>query len=339
MAKADKPKKKKAKEKPVRKAEVSRKEKAPNKLPFIALVLLVVVLAVFLVFYGSKFLQNIDLDKSRDNQTGQNLPIEPQAQDFLLTIEPLRESFYRGGRIVIFTSLLSNTDQNYRFNGEWFSVNRIGNETVYAPIKDSPYSETFDLKKGQYVVQYRWFSISEANVASALFLGNAKPDSGTAQSKNATVKIVDMEELAPYLSANEKITINDSVTIFALKNLPKTRQSDEEHAKLLLKLTRSHMSFPNGSNETDFFEKNELDSLSAFERREGTASEFCSVYVMLLQAVGIPSRVIECQKNGEKYFIAEVFLEERNWTEVDVYNPDQQIGEETDKFTSKRIFA
>lgn len=339
MAKAGKPKKKRVKEKPIRKAEVSRKEKAPDKLPFIALVLLVVVLAVFLVFYGSKLIQSIDLNKSRDNQTGQNLPIEPQAQDFLLTIEPLRESFYRGGRIVVFTSLSSSADQKYHFTGEWFSVDKIANETAYIPVENSQYNETFDLRKNQYVVQYRWMSITEPNVNSTFFTGVAETDSGGEQSKNATVEIVSREELAPYLSANEKITINDSVTIFALKNLPKTRQSDEEHAKLLLKLARSHMSFPNGSNETEYFEKNELDSLSAFGRREGTASEFCSVYVMLLRAVGIPSRVVECQKEGEKYFIAEIFLEGGNWTEVDVYDPDQQIGEETDKFTSKRIFA
>jgi hypothetical protein len=308
-----------------------RKKKLGQKILYSCLIAIALV-AIFAVIlnFDSQGLQSKAPDSNLTPQINDSDSVSAPKFSFLAA--PIRESFYLGGRAVIATTIVSNKTQNYYLSGEWLAYDNILNHTL--PIPESKYNATFYLEKGRLAMQYRWKSIFE-NSSGVIFTANLTDDSGKIYPQNVSISLIKNDDVLPYLTENPIIRSNDTMTIFALLNIRAANSDGSSQAASLLEAARKYLSRPKEENMTEYFEKNDVDSLEVFEKREGTSSEYSAFYAALLRSMGIPAKVMKCGEANGTYYYAEAFIDKRGWINVDVYDAEKRFGDSPDNCTNK----
>jgi hypothetical protein len=242
--------------------------------------------------------------------------------NFEYNAESIRNHFYEGGMAVIRTDIISNETQQYKLTGEWFtSATALNKDTLIGSFENN-------LIIPDQAIQsyYHWSPIHVSeDISEGMYLGTLRDSKKNNFQKEVKLSIIKDKELTPFLGFSEGIDFDKNVTSFVIDkiqsvNMPK---DEEAQAKILLNATRDLLIIPPEVNKRIYFDENNISSLEAFYSNEGTISEFNYVYVMFLRSIGIPAKI----SYTDNYFYSEVYIYEKGWVPVDVYNTTKTFGE------------
>lgn len=238
---------------------------------------------------------------------------------FSHSLKAIRNFFYDGGQKVVKVNVVSPSNQNYTFTGEWFNSGTKFDESTFINFNE----EKVNIMKNGNKSYYYWIPTTLPSDLSEMgFKSSIRTPSNEIYQKDIAISIVKDNELIPYLIQNSKIIFDRNSTVSALDRL---RNSNDEkaQAEILLNYTREIILIPKEINRVKYYNEKDINSIESFYAREGTESEFNNVYVMFLRSIGIPARI----NSSEGKTFSEVYIFGEGWNQVDVYNPDKKFGE------------
>ncbi|MFH1209625.1 MAG: transglutaminase-like domain-containing protein [archaeon] len=239
---------------------------------------------------------------------------------------PVRTFFYNGSNNIVyynFNNPFDETLENFTLIGEWFLHN--DKEPLPEPYKENlTYNKVFE--KGRF----NWKVISSDSLDKNIVKFRVVL---TQSGKNPLIKEVNYslkfnDTLLPFLVSEEhgEVKLDDSVIreFINQSNFYGLRE-EVSLVRNLLKFTRKWMKVPAETKDIFYYDNEILDSISAWNNKTGTSSEYSVVYAMLLRIVGIPSK-IEINPFDEDYYYVKFYSEENGWVPVDVYGKYDNFG-------------
>lgn len=245
-----------------------------------------------------------------------------------LEIIPIKNFVYSGGgRALLYLSYISNKSQSYTLTGEWFNSNTTFDATTV--IRDIYSRQTFTLNENLLWSHYQWgwFYPSE-DVKHIGFQAIFKGEDGIDIQKNISFEVIHNLDLTQYLTNDSIVQFDENITDFALDYIfISNTTSDYSQAELLLDVTRQHIDIPKEVNQRLDYDESEIDAKTVFYKKEGTASEFNALYILFLRSVGIPAKIEYIERDGKNYPYTSVYIKDREWINVDVYNKSIIFGD------------
>ena len=238
---------------------------------------------------------------------------------------PLRPSFYNGSNNVVcysFNNPNNATNENFTLIGEWF-IHNDKEPLNKSYIDDFNYEEVFN------GARLNWRVISSDSVERETVRFRVALKQGVNSiSKEITYPLIFNESLSQYLKNDDDglvrwddSIIKEFINKKAICGLP----SDEQIAERTLEVLKGQMNRPAETREIIEFNNKTVDSVSSWNSRIGTSSEYSASYAMLLRALGIPSK-LEVNKFGDiDYYYTKYFSRANGWTTVDAYGDYDEI--------------
>ncbi len=250
--------------------------------------------------------------------------IQQPKVNFTFKLNLIKPFAYRGGRSVIRSFILSNVTQDYTLTGEWFNSSSIYDPSTL--IFKEPHAGHFSIPQRGSTVYYHWASIFK-NIEEIGFLGTLKDSNKQVFQEKVTIQVIDEGDLIQFLNEDEIIKFDKNSTAFVLDRIEENITTDLSQAKLLLNESRNFLTIPKEISRKLYFNENEVNANITFYDKEGTESEFNSLYVMFLRSIGIPARMKYMIKDDVEYPYTEVYINEKGWIPVDVYDTSHNFGE------------
>lgn len=236
-------------------------------------------------------------------------------------LKPLRDNMYANSINIMcysFTNPNGKINSSFDLIGEWFFDGSKSPDAQYNDLL--PYDETFG------VIRYTWDFVG--NYSSVRYrLGLALNNTPLINETNYDL-ITDVN-VTPYLEkeADGSVTWDDDVLRELIKENVLCGKSDEEQTKMILQFVREKMNPPLRTEEESGYNSGNLGFAEAWSSKVGTSSEYSVVFASFLRAVGIPAKIEVNQFEDYGYYYVKVYIQDKGWLPVDVYNPEKGAGE------------
>lgn len=253
--------------------------------------------------------------------------IELPRINFSYAIKPIKNFAYNSGRILVLLSVLSNKTQEYIITGEWFNSSTDFDSSTL--IRNFSIEKSVNIEERRPWNYYYWAYFNLPDNANTIgFMVTIRGHDNSFYQKNTSFEIIKRPDLIPFLSEDDNIKFDNNSTGFALDNVIISNAINESsQAETLLQIVRNYLIIPKEINKKVFYDEHDVDSNTTFYAKEGTFSEFNSLYIMFLRSLGIPAKMEFTNIGGVKYPYTSVYINSTGWIAVDVYNINHKFGE------------
>lgn len=270
-------------------------------------------------------LYEISLPTQSMVQTYVKQQVEQPTINLTFEIAQIRRSFHNGGRVIMYTQIISNLTGTYKLTAEWYNSSNISQLTY---VRNSSFSDELNLTPFLVKSYFHWNGVHTQNSSEVGFRLVLRK--GTEYFERfAVMNLTVNDSLLPFLWDDHRInTSNKVITMKAIETSIASGSEELPQSMALLNLTRSVIAVPPEYESLLYYDSTEVDSITAFNKGEGTSSEYSDIYVTLLRSVGIPARTLShLNENGLYYYYAEVFIDGLGWLPVDVMNYSSNLGD------------